>query len=638
MKVCILCHSLRRYAGSERVIYEISREILRQGHSLIIGCIDPGEFYFNEMEGIYLTDKPEDMDGYYDVIINFHWSSYGYFFPNSIKYKRLVLFSLSPFEPNEYPNLYLNPNALAFNSLETKKSFMTSVGCNWDESSIASTIFPNSLNMDENKKTAKYLKNKDKLLSKVAIVSNHISEEVKGAVLLLNQVGIDVEVFGFDDKVNFIDSNTLEGYDLVITIGYTVVIAMANEIPVYVYDCHGGKGYLSEDLNVDSEFNFSGRPYGKKSSDELFLDILLNYGSSVSLLKHLRRHVEEYNDISKNLDKILGNINDELNNAITDCSMAKISMSYAINLRTFRHYENYYFDNFLGNNQVEKKEKVVMTELFDSHRKKIAVFIDEEHLSDIVDEFNIDSDLFIYLVEEKTNLSCNQLNLVDFFNDSDTVWDDLITDSKQVLFCTKHLNIKTRTIYIEDATVALSCYLGKTKYIVRHVCDYVKLKMMGLNTKLLSFKKSHNSEPNLDLSKNTEVNNFLILTKKPEDIIRVFSEDFENHGSEVWLGILSERKCIESYFVDMVLFNPNTLMLTSVISESDEIVLDSDDKEMIEFVISNMKKTTKLWVRHENDYLMHKLNYINLKRNAFDKVAFSSNNNFLLLEKPSVIF
>ena len=161
MRVCITCLNLINYSGSERVIYELCKEFEIKGIEVHIACVNVGEFYYKELSKFYITNNSDMLDDEYDLIINFHWPSFPYFFKDGIFVKKNIHFSLSPFEEIEFPllseNLY---DLILCNSIETSISIR-----NLFESSLIKkielSVFPNSINIQDDFTVLKLNNNKE---------------------------------------------------------------------------------------------------------------------------------------------------------------------------------------------------------------------------------------------------------------------------------------------------------------------------------------------------------------------------------------------------------------------------------------------------------------------------------------------
>ena len=99
MKVAIVSQMIAYYSGAERVVYELYKEFKREGDEIHLGTGIVGDFYNEMLFPARINDIPLYMDEYYDLIIVLHTHTFGYLFPLGVKCKRLLYFSLSPYEP-----------------------------------------------------------------------------------------------------------------------------------------------------------------------------------------------------------------------------------------------------------------------------------------------------------------------------------------------------------------------------------------------------------------------------------------------------------------------------------------------------------------------------------------------------------
>ena len=96
---------------------------------------------------------------------------------------------------------------------------------------------------------------------RVAVVSNHIAPQLVDALAKLEADGtVGVDFFGAQRKPVAINGALLAQYDLVISIGRTVLLAAACGVPCIMADIHGSDGLLTVDnLDLVRTINFSGR-------------------------------------------------------------------------------------------------------------------------------------------------------------------------------------------------------------------------------------------------------------------------------------------------------------------------------------------------------------------------------------------
>jgi hypothetical protein len=622
MKVCILCSSLRNYAGSERVVFELAKQILEMKFSLIIGCIDPGEFYFNEMEGIIATDNPNDLDVEYDVIINFHWPSFSYFFPNKIKYKKLILFCLSPYEPTEFPNIFLNPDMIAFNSLESKLSFESKI--KEEEQSVSNTelfVFPNSININSYKNP---IVRKNRILSKILIVSNHIPQELTEAKELLEKLGAIVHVVGVDSKPEFIDDKKIVEYDLVITIGYTVIMAIACKIPVYVYDHMGGRGFLNDDISLDSQYNFSGRPYQKKKAEEIVYEFIFHYQDNLNNLDKLYSYAKELHCIENNTKTILDCVGLQVQEHKTNISLHKISQSYANMLRTFRYYELEYYKN--RKNKSLEEHKIInasdnIVKEINKIKNKIAVFSsDNVSWINVVERVERKANRKIFIVSfHKTDIENNCINILDFIVTNFSSWSGIYTNSGSLAFFSVYKNIRNVNVFLDDIDHVFDIYNSNVNYIVRNQVDKQKLSMLNLKCDYLVDPlsiKGNSKESNIHQVKLSErVNNTVIFFDAQSINYDLLLDIPIEYKLKVVIFNYSCHLVNSKFIADEVYFNPSDELLVSIIKSSDNIILYEDSSFLNDMSFFSSETGSNIWIGKTRKKIDRKLEYLIYNRN-----------------------
>lgn len=158
-----------------------------------------------------------------------------------------------------------------------------------------------------------FLKNihyKSRKLRKILIVSNHPPKEILEAKNKLKAMGYSVDTLGeAQDFYELISAELIEDYNLVLTIGKTVQYCLVLGVPVFIYDCYGGYGYLNkENYNFALNYNFSGRCGRKMSSDEIVNNILSNFNQANLYYKNNFEKFKEEFSMENNFNKIFENI------------------------------------------------------------------------------------------------------------------------------------------------------------------------------------------------------------------------------------------------------------------------------------------------------------------------------------------
>ena len=158
--------------------------------------------------------------------------------------KAIIFSSLSPYEPLECPPTYASQLSLLLaNSVETRDQLVR-----YGLPSSKIHIFPNPVASDwfAFPRTSPNVN-----LARLAVVSNHVVEELHEAILQLRSLGLVVEIFGIGHNYQRVTPELLSTFDCVVTIGRTVQQVMVLGLPVYCYDRFGGPGYLQTE-NVEN--------------------------------------------------------------------------------------------------------------------------------------------------------------------------------------------------------------------------------------------------------------------------------------------------------------------------------------------------------------------------------------------------
>lgn len=185
----------------------------------------------------------------------------------------------------EFPYVWDLENKLSslslFNSLETKEA----------QDNMLAKDMPKSLYQNPAPKHFSETRTtKISGIKKILVISNHPPQEVIDLKEKFTKAGIKLVLLGENqEEYRLIDLELLEEYDLIISIGKTVQNCLVAGIPVYVYDHFGGPGYLDRlNLELAEHNNFSGRGFKKKTSDEIYSEIIDNYDTAVGFIEAKR--------------------------------------------------------------------------------------------------------------------------------------------------------------------------------------------------------------------------------------------------------------------------------------------------------------------------------------------------------------
>lgn len=271
-KILLGVYDVANYAGAELHCLQLAKTFQENGAHVEVATFNYAYPVRSEYEKNHISVKNVFFDSLdyseYDLIWLHHTMLADYIlFQLGVSAPKIVYNSLSPFESLDAVPAYGQYLSACFaNSDETKRA-MVAEGVPADKI----RIFPNYV-------TAKMLssakKNANYLVKKIAVVSNHVPQEVHDAIEKLNQNDIQVDIYGLGYHVTLVDSELLQSYDAVITIGKTVQYCMSLCVPVYCYDIYGGPGWIDNSiLEKAFSLNFSGRGFSKKTGEEIAEEI-----------------------------------------------------------------------------------------------------------------------------------------------------------------------------------------------------------------------------------------------------------------------------------------------------------------------------------------------------------------------------
>lgn len=306
---------LQDYAGSEIVTFELADYFSRQGARVSIvttsyGLPIQGEFEKLSNIKVYILDSAEYHELVSESVIDIAWIHHQ-IIPSELVEKsnttHFIFHHMSPYSAIEAPIFSRIENALASailcNSQETLDEFISKELVAKDDARVS------VLNNPAPDKFRGVTKKKRKLES-LLVVSNHMPDELKGAMTILQERGVSVSVLGaHDEEYRRVTPDDIKRYDAVVSIGKTVQYSILSRRPVYCYDRFGGPGYLERDnFQKCEEFNFSGRGFSQKQPSEIADEIVSKFTDAQKYVasmsdRMLKRYTleERVADILKNL-------------------------------------------------------------------------------------------------------------------------------------------------------------------------------------------------------------------------------------------------------------------------------------------------------------------------------------------------
>lgn len=299
--ILITNYELINYTGSELNTMSIAKRFKDMGYKVYVLAMFIGEPLYSETRDCYdeIIDIVNDEFDFSRMEFDIIWAHHSFLlswliFEKKINAKKVIVSSLSARENFEVIPKYANDLSLVLaNSQETKQKLQ--------QEGIK------DVKVLENYSFKKYFKRdiKIKKLRNIAIISNHVPEELIKAKEMLEKDGYNVQIYGFTGKRELITDKVLEKYDVIITIGKTVQYAMSLKIPVYVYDIFGGEGYLTlENIEKNRNKNFSGRGFDKKSPEIIYKEITRNFTNALSIVEKIKEYASRNFCFEDNVDKI----------------------------------------------------------------------------------------------------------------------------------------------------------------------------------------------------------------------------------------------------------------------------------------------------------------------------------------------
>lgn len=318
-KILITQSQLSALSGSEMITLELAEYFSCNGYEVTILTHHydyPIKEYFEKVAvNVILTtsDNAESVEISNHDIVWIHHYTMTEKMAEQLKtnsHAKVIYNHMSAWHPLEaimFPEIEeKQANLILFNSEETMDIATSSVGLNRTKfMKILGNAVP-----DEFFNTTQP-PNKPSQPRKIAIVSNHIPNELREASALLGESGAKVDLLGRGEggRVERVTPAVIGSYDLIITIGKTVQYAIAAGVPVYCYDWFGGPGYLTED-NYDKAkyYNFSGRGFETKTAKDITHDIVVGYAQAVEGFRYLRKKHADEHRLSTKIQSILSEL------------------------------------------------------------------------------------------------------------------------------------------------------------------------------------------------------------------------------------------------------------------------------------------------------------------------------------------
>lgn len=287
----------QKYTGSELHTLEIAKRFSQLGYEVTVATFSKTYPLLKYVDGYTVIEitKEKLERNEFDIVFIQHFPVFDYIVTHyEIKYKYMIVSILSSFNMFEtLPTCYKNADLISVVSEECEETIAPyTQKCFLFRNSADRTFFD------------MFERNKKEKLEHIAIISNHVPEELRQLPALLQNMSFDF--LGSGDNQELVTAELLARYDLVITIGRTVQQCFACGTPVYVYDYFGGPGYIeSQNIQLAEKHNFSGRGFEKISADSLAELIVDGFDENLKRLNYLHGYASENFCFEKTFDQML---------------------------------------------------------------------------------------------------------------------------------------------------------------------------------------------------------------------------------------------------------------------------------------------------------------------------------------------
>lgn len=409
-RILITANHLEKLQGCEIVTLEITEYFLQLGWyvdvftHLIGGDIEQLFLQLDHQDRLLLTDDdnhPFDED--YDVVWVQH-TVLNTWLRRKLLEKgintRFIFNHMSSFVLMELPVSHVTENDMAYRILAVSKECSDSLeemGLDPQKIMLFDNPVPDHFIPQEGAVTSATLK-------KVLFISNHRPPELDETVKLLVDAGVECVLIGDGDKQVRVTPVLIKEYDLVVTIGKSVQYSLVAGVPVYIYDLHGGDGYLTEsNFEKLSYHNFSGRATKNK------------YSASMICQEIFSGYAEARRFVAGNRDKFIRqwSLNDKLGGLI---DLNNEATFFQLNEQSFREMD-------LHNKKFKKLVEPVWSyskwsgSIQDNHKRLNAIeFILKQN------DALIPIDVIIYHADETADFQSTLASLENQKHPANKVW------------------------------------------------------------------------------------------------------------------------------------------------------------------------------------------------------------------------
>lgn len=300
--------SFKNFAGSELVTLSQVNYFLEKGWRVDVFTLEydfPLKEKVDSKVTVITLDNLEDIQKDYDLIIARQYPLLDYvLFTLRVKGKRVYYESVSYRIPiDAYPIYYKHLTLIGAVSTRVINE-MTKIGYDMEKAYYMPNYAPKEyFDID-------YQKSKD--LKKIAIVSNHVPQELEDfKMYALEKTDMQIDIYGMHHTYKLVTPELLKDYDLIISVGKTIFYSLAMGIPSYTYDEVCTEGYITlENYQKNFSNNFAyNLEYNKKTGKEIYTEIVTNYHEVLEQTEKLKENARRdffFDDLMDHLlDKMM---------------------------------------------------------------------------------------------------------------------------------------------------------------------------------------------------------------------------------------------------------------------------------------------------------------------------------------------
>ena len=282
----------KNFAGSELVTLSQVNYFLEKGWNVDVFTLEydkPLQEVVDDRINVVTLDDISQIKEQYDLIISRQYPLLDYvLFTLRVQAKRVYYECVSYRIPvDAYPIYYKHLTLIGAVSTRVINE-MTKFGYNMEDA----YYMPNYATKEYF--DIDYQKSKD--LKKIAIVSNHVPQELEDfKAYALENTDMQIDIYGMHHTYKLITPELLKEYDVIISVGKTIFYSIAMGIPSYTYDEVCTEGYITlENYQKNFSNNFAyNLEYNKKTGKEIYVEIVTNYhkvlGETEKLKENARR-------------------------------------------------------------------------------------------------------------------------------------------------------------------------------------------------------------------------------------------------------------------------------------------------------------------------------------------------------------